>query len=65
MEGHVANFYLAGCEKHLGVLRRGSEPVLSLSKERTEGIDFVADFPFMLRHSKHSEPFFAPVRQAH
>ncbi len=42
---------LALCEKNtIGVLRRSSG--------RTEGSDFLDDFPFMLRLSKHSENFF-------
>jgi hypothetical protein len=43
----------------VGVLRRCSEPVLSLSKERTEELYIIEDFPFMLRPSKHSELFFS------
>ena len=28
------------------------------------GIDFAHTFPFMLRHSKHSEPFFSNLLEA-
>ena len=42
---------LAGYEKPVGVLRRSSG--------RTEGVEIIEDFPFMLRFSKHSEPFFS------
>ena len=48
---------LQAVKKSLEVLRRLSEPVLSLSKERTDRHCLVDVIPFMLRHSKHSERF--------
>jgi hypothetical protein len=30
-----------------------------MAQDERTGIDFIDDFPFMLRYSKHSEPFFS------
>ena len=30
-----------------------------MAQDDRMGIDFAHTFPFMLRHSKHSEPFFS------
>jgi len=29
-----------------------------MAQDERRTINFIDDFPFMLRHSKHSEPFF-------
>jgi hypothetical protein len=29
-----------------------------MAQDERRGFEIVDDFPFMLRHSKHSEPFF-------
>jgi hypothetical protein len=32
-----------------------------MAQDKRRGFEIVDDFPFMLRHSKHSEPFFSSL----
>jgi hypothetical protein len=32
-----------------------------MAQDERRGFELVDDFPFMLRHSKHSEPFFSSL----
>jgi hypothetical protein len=39
--------------------------MVDVAQDERRGFDIVDDFPFMLRHSKHSESFFSSLLAFH